>query len=109
MRGHVPLIEAPFEYEKYSRRVSWNIFCFLFGVGGVIPLGATEWAMVMAGVILIAGELTILTKGRIVKIISVTIEAIFDEILVIFDAVLLAEVFSLDPSSGFNLDKLDIC
>ena len=74
----------------------------------VAPGGATERAMIGAGIILVTGELADLTKRGEVKVIAVAVEAIFGEILVVFNAVFGAEPLGLVPGLGFNLDKLNI-
>jgi hypothetical protein len=54
------------------------------------PGGATERAVVVAAVILIARELTGFTEGSLMEEVAVAIEAIFSEIFVVFYLVMLA-------------------
>ena len=75
----------------------------------VAPGGATEWAVVSAGVILIAGELAHLAEGGVMEIVAVAVEAVFGEILVVFDAIFGAEFFCFGPGFGLNFEELDIC
>ena len=75
----------------------------------VAPGGATERAVVGAGVILVAGELAVFTEGGEVKVIAVAIEAIFGEILVVFDAIFIAELVGFGPGLRLNFEEFDIC
>ena len=74
-----------------------------------MPSAATERAMIVAAVILIASELTVFTEGSVVEIVAVAVEAVFGEIFVIFEIVFLAEFFGFCPSFGFDFEELDIC
>ena len=74
----------------------------------VVPGGAAEWAVIGAGVILVAGELAIFTEGGVVEVIAVAIEAVFGEIFVVFDAIFVAELVGFSPGLRFNFEELDI-
>lgn len=69
----------------------------------VAPSGAAERAVIGAGVILVAGELAVFTEGGEVEVIAVAVEAIFGEILVVFDAVFIAELVGFGPGLRLNL------
>ena len=75
----------------------------------MLPGRATERAVVVAAVVLIAGELAVFTERGEVEIVAITIKAILGEIFVVFEAVFFAEVFSFRPGLGFDLEELDIC
>ncbi len=75
----------------------------------MFPGRVTERAVVVAAVVLIAGELAVFTERGEVEIVAITIKAILGEIFVVFEAVFFAEVFSFRPGLGFNLEELDIC
>ncbi len=74
----------------------------------VAPGGAAEWAVVGAGVILVAGELAVFTEGGEVEVIAVAIEAVFGEIFVVVDVVLGAEFLCFSPGARFDFEELDI-
>ena len=65
--------------------------------------------MVVAAVVLIAGELAVFTERGEVEIVAITIKAILGEIFVIFEVIFFTEVFSFRPGLGFDLEELDIC
>ena len=48
-----------------------------------MPSGAAEGAVISAGVVLIAGELAVFAKRRVVEVVAVAVETVFGEILVI--------------------------
>lgn len=75
----------------------------------VAPGGAAEWAVIGAGVVLIAGELAVFTERGEVEVVAVAVEAIFSEILVVFDAVFIAELVGLGPGARFDFEEFDIC
>ena len=75
----------------------------------MFPGRVTERAVIVAAVVLIAGELTVLAERGVVEIITVAVESILGKIFVVFEAVFFAEVFSFRPGLGFDLEELDIC
>jgi hypothetical protein len=77
------------------------------GEGGW-PFGATESAMIEAGVILIAGEVAVFAERGDVEPVAVSIEVILGEVLVPFDAVLCAEFVRFGPSVRFDSQEFDI-
>ena len=74
----------------------------------VAPGGAAEWAMISAGVILVAGELADLAEGGVMEVVAVAVEAVFGEILVVFDAVFGAEFFCFGPGFGLDFEEFDV-
>ena len=75
----------------------------------VAPGGAAEWAVIGAGVILVTGKLAVFAERSKVEVIAVAVEAVFGEILVVFDAVFVAELAGLGPGLRFNFEEFDIC
>ena len=74
----------------------------------VAPGGTAERAVIGAGVVLVAGELAVFAEGSEVEVVAVAIEAVFGEILVVFDAVFIAELVGFGPGLRFNLEEFDI-
>ena len=74
----------------------------------MLPGGATERAMIEAMAVLVAGELADLAEGGVMEVVAVTIEAIFGEVFIVFDAILRAELFRFGPGFSLNLKELDI-
>lgn len=75
----------------------------------VAPGGAAEWAVIGAGVVLVAGELAVFTERSVVEVIAVAVEAVFGEIFVVFGAIFGAELLCFSPGSRFDFEELDIC
>ena len=76
----------------------------VFGGEGGRPCGAAERAVVEAGVVLIAGEIAILTERGNVEPVAVGVEMILGEIFVPFDAILRAKLVRLRPGFGFDTE-----
>ena len=74
----------------------------------MLPGGAAERAVIEAVAVLVARELADFAKRSFMEIIAIAIEAIFGEVLVVFDAMPRAELFGLGPGFGLNLEELDI-
>lgn len=74
----------------------------------VIPGGAAKRAVVVAGVVLVTGELAVLTERGEVEVIAVAIEVIFGKILIVFGAIFGAEFFGFGPGAGLDLEKSDV-
>ena len=74
----------------------------------VAPGGAAEWAVIGAGVVLIAGELAVFAERGEVEVVAVAIEAILSEVLVVFDAIFGAELAGFGPGACFDFEELDI-
>lgn len=72
------------------------------------PTCATKWAMVIAGIVLIAGKIAILTKRNDVKPVAICIEMIFGKVAIPSDVVGWTKLGSLLPSGGFDANKLDV-
>ena len=72
------------------------------------PACTAKWAMITAGIVLIAGEIAILAKRNDVKPIAICIEMVFGKITVPSDAISWTKLGSLLPSGGFDADKLNV-
>ena len=64
--------------------------------------------MIVAAVVLIAGELAVFTERGEVEIVAITIKAILGEIFVIFEVIFFTEVFSFRPGLGFDFEEFDV-
>ena len=64
--------------------------------------------MVVAVVVLVASKLTVFTEGRIVKIVAVTVDAVFGKVFVVGDLIAIAEFASLCPGFGLDFKEFDI-
>ena len=64
--------------------------------------------MIVAAVILIAGELAVFTERRIVEIVAVAIDMILGKIFIVLDVVLIAEFARFGPSLRLDFEELDI-
>ena len=80
----------------------------VFGGEGGRPCGATESTVVEAGVVLITGEVAILTERGDVEPVAVGVEVILGEIFVPFDAILCAEFVRLRPGFGFDTEQFNV-
>ena len=64
--------------------------------------------MIVAGVVLIAGELAVFTERNDMKPVAVSVEVVFGVFLVPFNTILLAEFVSFSPGFGFDANELDV-
>ena len=76
----------------------------LFGHNTAGPGGATESAVIEAGVVLVAGEVAVFAKRSDVEPVTVGVEVILDEIFVPFNAVARTETAGGCPGFGFNAE-----
>ena len=80
----------------------------IFGRDTGGPGKAAERAVIGAGFVLIAGELAVFTERNDVEPVAVSVEVVFGEIFIPFNAVFRAEFFGFGPGFRFDTDKLDV-
>lgn len=80
----------------------------IFGWNAGFPFGATERAVIKAGLVLITGELAIFAERDDVEPVAISVEMIFGEVFVPFDAIFRAKFFGLGPGFGFDANEFDV-
>ena len=74
----------------------------------MFPRGAAEWAVIVSGFILVAGELAVFAERGRMEVIAVAVEAVFGEIFVVRNAEFFAEFAGFGPGFCFDFKQLDI-